>query len=128
MDAIPRPRMVTLREPKDPPKPVSSFFTGENPAPPSEVLSSEEYLPAGPNNPAGIIWINLAKSNPPEILPFGLHGTSIPQRMNTLSGIGGFRMPNWDIARAVRMLPAGTELLWRQSTAPAAPPAAQPAM
>ncbi len=128
MDAIPRPRMVTLREPKDPPKPVSSFFTGENPAPPSEVLSSEEYLPAGPNNPAGIIWINLAKSDPPEILPFGLHGTSIPGRMNALSGIGGFRMPNWDIARAVRMLPAGTELLWRQSTAPAAPPAAQPAM
>ena len=129
MDAIPRPRLMTLREPKDPPKPMSSFFTGENPTPPSEVLSTEEYLPAGPNNPVGIIWINLAKSDPPEILPFGLHGTSIPRRMNSLSSIGGFRMPNWDIARAARMLPAGTALIWTQSSAPTGgPPAAQPAM
>jgi lipoprotein-anchoring transpeptidase ErfK/SrfK len=90
------------------------------------VLPAEEYLPAGPNNPAGIIWINLAKSNPPEILPFGLHGTSIPGRMNKLASIGGFRMPNWDIARAVRMLPAGTPLTWQQSAAPAAAPAAAP--
>jgi len=122
LDAIARPCLLTLREPKDPPKPVSSFFTGENPLPPSEVLSAEECLAAGPNNPAGIIWINLAKTEPPEILPFGLHGTSIPGRMGTLAGIGGFRMPNWDIVRAARMLPVGTELTWRQSTAPAAQP------
>lgn len=126
LDAMGRPRLATRREPKDPPKPLSSFFVGENPTPPSEVLPAEEYLPAGPNNPAGIIWINLAKSNPPEILPFGLHGTSIPGRMNKLASIGGFRMPNWDIARAVRMLPAGTPLSWQQSAAPAAAPAAAP--
>jgi LysM repeat protein len=124
LDAIARPKLATTREPKDPPKPVSSFFTGENPPPPSEVLAAEEFLPAGPNNPAGIIWINLAKAGSPEILPFGLHGTSIPSGMNTLASIGGFRMPNWDIARAVRLLPAGTALNWKQSAAPApAPPA-----
>jgi len=124
LDAIPRPRMATLREPRDPPKPVSSFFTGENPLPPSEKLASEEFLPPGPNNPAGIIWINLSKTDNPEILPYGLHGTGIPGSMNRLASIGGFRMPNWDIARATRMLPSGTLLFWKQSSAPAAAPAA----
>ena len=127
LDAIPRPRLATLREPRDPPKPVSSFFTGENPLPPSEMLASEEFLPPGPNNPAGIIWINLTKSDNPEILPYGLHGTSIPGSMNKLASIGGFRMPNWDIARAARMLPSGTTLFWKQSSAPTAAPAAPPA-
>jgi lipoprotein-anchoring transpeptidase ErfK/SrfK len=124
LDAIPRPRLVTLREPRDPPKPVSTFYTGESAPAKPEVLDAPEYLPAGPNNPAGIIWINLAKTDPPEILPYGLHGTSVPARMSTLSGIGGFRMPNWDIARAVRLLPSGTPLFWKQSATPPAAPAA----
>ncbi|MFC5453954.1 L,D-transpeptidase family protein [Prosthecobacter fluviatilis] len=67
---------------------------------------------AGPNNPAGILWINLAKSGDPKPLPYGLHGTSIPGSMTKQESIGGFRMTNWDIARAVRLLPAGTELRW----------------
>jgi hypothetical protein len=32
--------------------------------------------------------------------------------MTKQESIGGFRMTNWDIARAVRLLPAGTELKW----------------
>ena len=126
LDAIPRPRLVTLREPRDPPKQVSTFYTGESTPQKSEVLAAPEYLPAGPNNPAGIVWINLAKTDPPEILPYGLHGTSVPARMSSLSGIGGFRMTNWDIARAVRLLPAGASLYWKQSAAPASAPAVAP--
>ena len=45
---------------------------------------------------------------------YGLHGTSIPDQMNTLESIGGLRLSNWDIARAVRLLPSGTPLEWRQ--------------
>ncbi|OYW31717.1 MAG: hypothetical protein B7Z47_00170 [Chthoniobacter sp. 12-60-6] len=69
-------------------------------------------LAAGPNNPAGIVWINLAKSGDPVPLPYGLHGTSIPGTMTKQESIGGFRLTNWDIARAVRLLPEGTELKW----------------
>jgi lipoprotein-anchoring transpeptidase ErfK/SrfK len=77
------------------------------------VLTSEQYLAAGPRNPVGILWINLAKSNSTEPLPYGLHGTSIPDKMNVEQSIGGFRLTNWDIARAVRHLPVGTPLEWK---------------
>jgi lipoprotein-anchoring transpeptidase ErfK/SrfK len=62
----------------------------------------------------GILWINLAKSNSTEPLPYGLHGTSIPDQMNIEESIGGLRLTNWDIARAVRHLPSGTPLEWKQ--------------
>jgi hypothetical protein len=26
--------------------------------------------------------------------------------------IGGFRLTNWDLARVIRLLPAGTDLTW----------------
>ena len=78
-----------------------------------EHFDAEEYLAAGPNNPVGVTWINLAKSKSTEPLPYGLHGTSIPNRMRTQQGIGGLRLANWDIVRAVQLLPAGTPLQWK---------------
>ncbi|MGI8603856.1 MAG: LysM peptidoglycan-binding domain-containing protein [Verrucomicrobiales bacterium] len=123
LDAVPRPRLATLRELKDPratrSAPVDTLVGDPNKiAPPpavaaSTTLSSEQYLAAGPNNPVGIVWVNLAKAKSTEPLPYGLHGTSIPSRMKTQEGIGGIRLTNWDIARAVRLLPAGTPLLWK---------------
>lgn len=120
LDAIPRPRMGTFRVSRLVAPPVSSFFVGETPAVvPPRSLEKEEFLSAGPNNPVGILWINLAKAESPEVLSFGLHGTSIPDSMGSQQGLGGFRMTNWDIARAVRLLPPGTPLHWKQtSTAP----------
>jgi LysM repeat protein len=123
LDAMPRPRLATRRELKDPPAatsaPGATPVGGPNKiAPPpavaaSAALSSEQYLAAGPNNPVGIVWINLAKAKSTEPLPYGLHGTSIPSRMKTQEGIGGIRLTNWDVARAVRLLPAGTPLQWK---------------
>lgn len=75
----------------------------------------------------GIIWIDLAKSDDPTPLPFGLHGTSTPDQMQSLQSLGGIRLANWDILRAARLLPPGTPLEWRQSGTAAAPPAAAPA-
>lgn len=94
LDAIPRPQMSTMGDPAAP-------------------LSQPLILPPGPNNPVGPIWINLAKSNSPTPLPYGLHGTSIPGYMRRQESIGGFRMTNWNIALAAKLLPAGTPLTWQ---------------
>lgn len=116
LDAIPRPRLATLQEErteqnrKPGPTSTNPELTG---SPTKPVLSSEQYLAAGPRNPIGIVWINLAKANSTEPLPYGLHGTSIPDRMSLEQSIGGFRMANWDIIRAVHHLPFGTHLEWK---------------
>ena len=111
--AIPGPRLATRQEPSTPPKPSNS----EASAPPTDVMASplidDQFLAAGPRNPVGICWINLAKAKSTTALPYGLHGTNIPSRMKTYEGIGGIRMTNWDIARAARLLPEGTPLLWK---------------
>jgi lipoprotein-anchoring transpeptidase ErfK/SrfK len=75
-------------------------------------LEKEQYLASGPNNPVGVLWINLAKSGGTDPLPYGLHGTSNPAKMK-LEGIGGLRLTNWDVARAARLIPAGTPLQWK---------------
>jgi lipoprotein-anchoring transpeptidase ErfK/SrfK len=129
LDAIPRPQLTTLRESREAPRPVSSFYAGPSPTPDqTPTLDNKEILRAGPNNPVGVVWINLAKADDPTPLPFGLHGASNPSQMEVEASLGGFRLTNWDIVRAVRLLPKGTPLQWRQSTAPtiASPPAAVP--
>ena len=127
LDAIPRPKLATLQELKDPPKaavpvapgvpvpgaPVAPALPANPATAPAPVLTTEQFLAAGPNNPVGIVWINLAKAKSRDPLPYGLHGTSIPSRMKTQEGLGGIRLANWDVARAVRLLPAGTPLQWK---------------
>ena len=118
LDVIPRPRLATFqKERKELTQKASSPNPGTSPTPSpavsETVLPSEQYLAAGPRNPVGLFWINLAKSNSTEPLPYGLHGTSIPDQMTVEQSIGGLRLTNWDIARAVRLLPAGTPLQWK---------------
>ncbi len=111
LTAIPQPRMATKRDPREISKAIPTAPGAEMPAIPAP-LEKEQYLAPGPNNPVGIIWLNLAKAGSIDPLPYGLHGTSIPARMK-LQGIGGLRLTNWDIARATRLLPAGTVLQWK---------------
>jgi LysM repeat protein/lipoprotein-anchoring transpeptidase ErfK/SrfK len=117
LDAIPRPRLATFQKERVEQTPRASPLNGialPEPTPtPKPVLTSEQYLAAGPRNPVGILWINLAKARSTEPLAYGLSGTSIPDQMNFEQSIGGFRLTNWDIARAVRHLPSGTPLEWK---------------
>ncbi|MCB1131244.1 MAG: LysM peptidoglycan-binding domain-containing protein, partial [Verrucomicrobiae bacterium] len=99
-DVVPRPRMLTRHVPR------------EAPEDPGDDGRPAEFLPSGPNNPAGVAWIRLAKDARGPALRYGLHGTGIPARLE-VEGIGGFRMSNWDIVRIARLLPAGTPLEWK---------------
>lgn len=115
LDAIPRPRLATIREPRVVrEEKTGPFYVNPNPTPRQApaVLKHEEILPAGPNNPVGVVWINLAKANEINALPFGLHGTSTPSEMFSHESLGGFRLANWDILRAASLLPPGSKLEW----------------
>jgi LysM repeat protein/lipoprotein-anchoring transpeptidase ErfK/SrfK len=117
LDVIPHPRLATFQKERveRTQKAVSTDGSrGQAPAPPTTTaLASEQFLAAGPRNPVGILWINLAKAKSTDPLPYGLHGTSAPDKMNVEQSLGGFRLTNWDIARAVRHLPPGTPLAWK---------------
>jgi lipoprotein-anchoring transpeptidase ErfK/SrfK len=110
LDAVARPKLVCSGEWANPPKPAGVGLGNEEviviPPPAGAVL------PPGPNNPAGLFWVNLAKGTDPTPLPYGLHGTSIPGHLTRQESVGGFRLTNWDLARVVRLLPVGTELKW----------------
>lgn len=114
LDTIARPALATLREPRT--RRVeqrSPFYTNPNPTPAMEkpTLTREEILPPGPNNPLGVAWINLSKDGSAP-LPFGIHGSSNPSMVKEIESLGGFRMSNRDIVRAVTLLPPGTPLVW----------------
>jgi LysM repeat protein/lipoprotein-anchoring transpeptidase ErfK/SrfK len=118
LDVIPRPRLATfqkerIEQTQKTGSSIASTSQALTPLLSRTILPSEQYLAAGPRNPVGILWINLAKSKSTEPLPYGLHGTSIPDQMNIEQSIGGLRLTNWDIARAVRRLPYGTPLEWK---------------
>jgi lipoprotein-anchoring transpeptidase ErfK/SrfK len=52
----------------------------------------------GPNNPVGIVWINLSGEG------YGIHGTPSPGRVSKSQSHGCVRLTNWDAERvAVRM-------------------------
>jgi LysM repeat protein len=128
-DAVPRPQLVSVQEPLVKPQPPTRIYGTSTPTPTPKPtpVPTKQVLAAGPRNPVGIIWINLAKDATSEPLPYGLHGTSIPGYMSSQESIGGLRLANWDIARAVHLLPAGTKLEWKEARLPIAAPAAKPA-
>jgi lipoprotein-anchoring transpeptidase ErfK/SrfK len=116
LGAIAGPRLGTRQEPTTAPTATTELGVGvpsSEPTPPATSLAADQILAAGPRNPVGVYWIDLAKANSTTPLPYGLHGTGIPNRMKTQESLGGLRLTNWDIARAVRMLPEGTPLAWK---------------
>ncbi|HXA52738.1 MAG TPA: L,D-transpeptidase [Candidatus Acidoferrum sp.] len=47
-------------------------------------------IPAGPNNPAGVVWIDLSKDH------YGIHGTPDPGKIGHAASHGCIRLTNWD--------------------------------
>jgi len=128
LNAIPRPRLATKQEVREKPYQAMPLFGAKpeaTPPPVDKTLATEQYIAAGPDSPIGIIWIALAKEDSKDPLPYGLHGTNSPNHMRSFESLGGFRLTNWDIDRAVRLLPAGTPLEWKSTQmAPAIKPGA----
>ncbi len=58
-------------------------------------------LPPGPNNPVGVIWIQLNKKG------IGMHGTNDPDHIGRNASHGCVRLANWDIVRLAAKVKAG---------------------
>lgn len=59
-------------------------------------------LPAGPNGPVGVVWIDL------NIPHYGIHGTPHPETIGRAESHGCVRLTNWDAARLALMVHVGT--------------------
>jgi lipoprotein-anchoring transpeptidase ErfK/SrfK len=60
------------------------------------------FIPPGPNNPVGIVWIDLSLDH------YGLHGTSAPEKVGHTASNGCIRLTNWDAFRLSTMVIPGT--------------------
>lgn len=62
------------------------------------------HLPAGPNGPVGVVWIDLSKPH------YGIHGTPEPQNIGGTENHGCVRLTNWDAARLAQMVSTTTRV------------------
>jgi lipoprotein-anchoring transpeptidase ErfK/SrfK len=62
---------------------------------------SAAKIPPGPNNPVGVVWIDLSKKN------YGIHGTPEPATIGKTQSHGCIRLTNWDAAALAQAISAG---------------------
>lgn len=65
-------------------------------------------IPAGPNNPVGLVWIGLTKEH------YGIHGTPEPGTIGHTQSHGCIRLTNWDASDLAHMVGKGTEVVLQQ--------------
>jgi lipoprotein-anchoring transpeptidase ErfK/SrfK len=64
-------------------------------------------VPPGPNNPVGVVWIDLTKEH------YGIHGTPEPGRIGYTESHGCIRLTNWDVVRVARLVEKGTAVIFK---------------
>ncbi len=58
-------------------------------------------IPPGPNNPVGVVWIDLSKEH------YGIHGTPEPSKIGKTQSHGCIRLTNWDAATVSQAVASG---------------------
>lgn len=69
---------------------------------------SKATLPPGPNNPVGVVWMDLSKEH------YGIHGTPEPATIGRTTSHGCIRLTNWDAARLAQMVKPGTPAILQE--------------
>jgi lipoprotein-anchoring transpeptidase ErfK/SrfK len=62
----------------------------------------------GPNNPVGVVWINLSKEH------YGLHGTPEPATIGRTQSHGCVRLTNWDALKLAALVQPGTRVVFSE--------------
>lgn len=78
------------------------LFWDANPA------HTKALIPPGPNNPVGLVWIDITKEH------YGLHGTPEPASIGRSQSHGCVRLTNWDALRLASLVREGTPVLFRE--------------
>jgi lipoprotein-anchoring transpeptidase ErfK/SrfK len=65
-------------------------------------------IPAGPNNPVGVVWIDISKEH------YGLHGTPSPSTIARTTSHGCVRLTNWDASRLAGLVKVGTPVIFEE--------------
>jgi lipoprotein-anchoring transpeptidase ErfK/SrfK len=70
----------------------------------AEPSHAKAKVPAGPNGPVGVVWIDISKPH------YGLHGTPEPGTVGHTSSHGCVRLTNWDALKLAAMVGKGTKV------------------
>jgi lipoprotein-anchoring transpeptidase ErfK/SrfK len=65
-------------------------------------------IPPGPNNPVGVVWIDLSRDH------YGIHGTPEPGKVGHTQSHGCVRLTNWDAAYVAGLVKKGTPVLFER--------------
>jgi lipoprotein-anchoring transpeptidase ErfK/SrfK len=69
---------------------------------------SKATIPAGPNNPVGVVWVDLSKEH------YGIHGTPEPAKIGKTASHGCIRLTNWDALTLAHAVGPGTPALLQE--------------
>ncbi len=72
----------------------------------AEESDQKAKIPAGPNSPVGVAWIDISKPH------YGLHGTPNPEKIGYTESHGCVRLTNWDVLRLADMVKPETKVLF----------------
>lgn len=74
----------------------------------AEPTHAKARIPAGPNNPVGLVWIDISKEH------YGLHGTPEPEAIGRSESHGCVRLTNWDALRLAGFVKPGTRVIFKE--------------
>jgi lipoprotein-anchoring transpeptidase ErfK/SrfK len=78
------------------------LFWDANPA------DAKAKIPPGPNNPVGLVWIDLSKEH------YGIHGSPEPATIGKTESHGCVRLTNWDAVKLAGLVKPGTRVLFTE--------------
>jgi lipoprotein-anchoring transpeptidase ErfK/SrfK len=74
----------------------------------AKATDEKATIKAGPNNPVGVVWIDLTKEH------YGIHGTPEPSRIGHTTSHGCIRLTNWDAAELAAMVKPGVPAILKE--------------
>jgi lipoprotein-anchoring transpeptidase ErfK/SrfK len=68
---------------------------------------TKALIKPGPNNPVGLVWIDLSKEH------YGIHGSPEPASIGRSQSHGCVRLTNWDAVRLATFVKPGTKVVFK---------------